>query len=146
MTPNSGDNHEKESTANNNRNVSSFVHQQSQVRTPPPPGFPIDKKATFYGSNRAGAGSAPPLLLTSDLITNANSFTSSLDDLSGPENLRMMLKPTNHDDSQVFTNVNKSAQGGRTSSYVNLAAALGEGLAESMGDSLEELGTNVSTT
>ena len=145
MALNSVDNHEKESIANNNSDVSAFVHHQSQVRTPPPPGFPIDNRAAFYGFNRTGAGSAPPLSLTSDIITNTNTFTSTLEDLSSPENLRMRLKPTNHDDSQVVTNGNKSAQNERTSSYVNLAAALGEGLAESMGDSLEELGTNVTT-
>ncbi len=152
MTLSSPDKHDEKEPLKNG----DFV--QSQVRTPPPPGFSIDNnRATFYGSNRDGAGSAPPLSLTSDLLGNSNSFNSSLDDLSSPEHIRSrynnLLKPATttaaHFDQArgVPTNVKgyMSAQNGRSSSYVNLAAALGEGLAESMGDSLADVSENANT-
>lgn len=156
MTPTSVD--DRKNITTKKSDMSSFV--QSHVRTPPPPGFHIDDKATFYGSDRAGAGSAPPLSF-------ATSFTTALDDLiiGHPENLRLMLRPTNGSSNnleesnanqrtattttsapstaQKNNGVKAVAQSDRTSSYVNLAAVLGEGLAESMGDSLEEVGGNL---
>ena len=122
MTPNLDD-REKEELSNNEF---SYVH--SAVRTPPPPGFSIDNKASFYGYNRAGAGSAPPRSLISDGIPLGNGYSSRLDDFDGHDHLRMMLRPSNNNNSDK----------GQISSFANLAAVLGEGLAESMGDSLGE--------
>ena len=147
--------------------MSSFV--QSHVRTPPPPGFHIDdnsKSSYLHGSNRAGAGSAPPLSFTSFSSTLEDLVASSSSSAGHSENLRLMLRPSADGSNIVNANpggttsattatapatstttrsnsVKDASVNGRSSSYVNLAAALGEGLAESMGDSLGEIGGNV---
>lgn len=111
-----------------------FSYVYSQVKTPPPPGFSVDSKVLFDSiiNNRAGAGSAPPGAFMShgiSLLGNDSDNPSS--DFSGfptHDHLRMMLRPTD-DQSQRSAN-------GQSSSILDLAACLGEGLAESMGDSL----------
>lgn len=128
MTPNLDDNDTKEetlSTAANNHDQFSYVH--SFVRTPPP-GFTMDPAGTsgltFGNPSRAGAGSAPPQSLISEEFKTIRSLPSLSNDVNGHDPLRMMLRPND--------------ENGRSTSFVNLAAALGEGLAESIGDSLKE--------
>jgi hypothetical protein len=134
-TNNNNNNTSNSSTIGNNNLEFSYVH--SAVRTPPPPGFSLDNKASFYGNNRDGAGSAPPRSLISDGLGLGNGYSSHLGGLGaggqggqgfdGHDRLRMMLRPAG------------DTEKGRSSSFANLAAVLGEGLAESMGDSLVDL-------
>ena len=133
MTPNVDDRKEEAlSSANELPNEFSYVY--SHVKTPPPPGFSLDSKISFDGimNNRAGAGSAPPRAFMSDGISllgdDYDNSSSQFNGFSTHDHLRMMLRP-NDDQSH-------RSEKGRSSSFVDLAACLGEGLAESMGDSL----------
>jgi len=192
MTPNVDSEHGTSTSTSTEIPTSSssnleFAYVHSAVRTPPPPGFSVDDKKdlSFYGFNRAGAGSAPPRSLISDgldgldglgglssvSLGNGHGFTSTssrggsgggmgigIDDLNlnstsisthdNFQNLRMMLRPSPTKDdngsggsgggSRNGTRGGGGENGGRSSSFANLAEALGDSLAESMGNSLVE--------
>lgn len=89
----------------------------------PPPGFNLLDPARFHGEHisRTAAASAPPTSLFS------NSFDLNFD--SSDKYGRL----SGHNSSEYESS---SARKLRTMSYNNLAAALGEGLAECMGESL----------
>ena len=134
MTPNV----EEQETGIISNDEFSYVH--SKVRTPPPPGFAVnDGTTTSYKYDRTGAGSAPPRSLISDGISLDEICSSRIheddaDDISGyHDHLRMMQRRAAGDYQIKIKNANE-----RSSSFVNLAAALGEGLAESIGDSIAE--------
>lgn len=122
MTPNVDDLDKKESLSN--RGSNSYVY--SLVQTPPP-GFTLgrlDTNSSLDGSNRTGAGSAPPRsFVTDEFMTTKNSLSQGYQ-FNSHDQLRIMLRPND--------------ENGRSTSFVNLAAALGEGLAESIGDSLKD--------
>ena len=112
-----------------------LLGMRSSLNTPPP-GFGLGDFASFHGQNltarRAAAASAPPTSLFANNLFDSN-FTSLPDDfdrfsnkdIADKDSYRMnLLQGKNQDDKP------------RTMSYNNLAAALGEGLAESMGHSL----------
>jgi hypothetical protein len=123
MTPNVDDLDKKESSSN--RRNDSYVY--SFVQTPPP-GFTLDKintNSSFDGNNRTGAGSAPPRSFVTDEFMAVKKTSSQCYQFNGHDQLRIMLRPND--------------ENGRSTSFVNLAAALGEGLAESIGDSLKDI-------
>ncbi len=123
MTPNVDDHDKKESLSNrgNNAYVYSFVQT-------PPPGFTLDRldtSSSFDGNNRTGAESAPPRSFVTDEFVKIKNSLSQGYQFNGHDQLRVMLRPND--------------ENGRSTSFVNLAAALGEGLAESIGDSLKDI-------
>jgi len=115
-----------------------FLQVHSSIRTPPP-GFALDA-ARFYGENvrRAAAASAPPMsFLGVDGDNSVRSHHAVLDDGQPPRVMQRFSSGESNglsaidDEDPIFA---KS----RTMSYNNLALALGEGLAECMGDSLSD--------
>lgn len=117
-------NHEiKTADTNSKGNTVGMSDMKSSISSPPP-GFSLLDPARFHGENlkRAAAASAPPTSLFS------NSFDLTFD--ASDQYTRISGKnSTDHDNSS-------SGRKLRTMSYNNLAAALGEGLAECMGESL----------
>ncbi len=107
-------------------------HIRSSVRTPPP-GFSRPDAALLYGSSldRSAAASAPPSSL----------FSNDFDiDRAGSYHFRDDLQRSNNGSFSINGETSRFLEGlqQRTMSYNNLAEVLGEGLAESMGDSLED--------
>ena len=112
-----------------------FLYIPSSVNTPPP-GFLLSDSSLIHGEriSRAATASAPP----TSIFGNFDRFGSNFG-LDEGRPTRIMQRPSgldgnsliSMDDDPIFT---KS----RTMSYNNLVAALGEGLAESMGNSLNE--------
>lgn len=140
------------------KNGDDHKYVYSAVRTPPPPGFSLADGLMLMGENRKGAESAPPIgfgLRTTPANENdAFDFMNSLGEdatlVSGPsshmERMRMMQRPIaqNRDLLQPSDLINGVGRGAtRSTSFTNLAAVLGEGLAESMGDSLQDERKNI---
>ena len=132
-----------------------YLYVHSAVRTPPPPGFSLSDGFGLLGENRKGAESAPPIafrLETNALDENSESiFSRTLGD-DGKESafgqsshmngMRMMQRPISQNGellqpSDLGVNGTRRVPA-RSSSFTNLAAVLGQGLAESMGDSLQD--------
>lgn len=112
------------------------VSIRSSVRTPPP-GFARSDAALLYGSslNRAAAASAPPSSLFSDSFGVDRSASYLLrDDFQRLSNGSLSSNVGVNGDSSRFSDGLQQ----RTMSFNNIAEVLGEGLAESMGDSLED--------
>ena len=143
-------NEETDSAVKNGDDGYLYVH--SAVRTPPPPGFSLSDGIGLLGENRKGAESAPPIAFGLE-TTNEESesiFSRTPGDGKGSafgqslhmDRMRMMQRPI----SQYGELLRPSDLGdhesrripARSSSFTNLAAVLGEGLAESMGDSLQD--------
>lgn len=116
-------NNETKTAGSNNKGNSGELADMKSSISSPPPGFNLLDPARFHGENisRAAAASAPPTSLFS------NSFDLTVD--SSDKYARL----SGHTSSE---NESSSARKLRTMSYNNLAAALGEGLAECMGESL----------
>jgi hypothetical protein len=93
---------------------------------PPPPGFSIAGKSIQNGNDRSGAESAPPRSFIPD---SPFGISSKVDILSSVSHHHVRS-------STGFLGLRTHSE--RTNSFSNLAAALGEGLAESIGDSLIE--------
>jgi|AntRauTorckE5430_2_1112549.scaffolds.fasta_scaffold01827_4 hypothetical protein len=108
----------KKSAGNSQQNgISADTLDMRSSLSTPPPGFSVLADSRFHGEklsmSRAAAASAPP----TSLFTNGNADFKSMFDYQIGED-----------------GYTKS----RTMSYNNLAEALGEGLAECMGESLNE--------
>lgn len=116
-------NHETKTAESNNKgNPGGLADMKSSIGSPPP-GFSLLDPARFHGENisRAAAASAPPTSLFS------NSYDLTFD--SSDKYARI----SGHSSSEHESSATRKL---RTMSYNNLAAALGEGLAECMGESL----------
>ena len=131
-----------------------YLYVHSAVRTPPPPGFSIADGFGLIGENRKGAESAPPIGFglrtekqkeTSESTFSRSSFTGSAlasGQSSHMDRMRMMQRPISQNGellqpSDLGVNGTRRVST-RISSFTNLAAVLGQGLAESMGDSLQD--------
>lgn len=125
-----------------------YLRVHSAVGTPPP-GFVRSKNSSesLYGQDRADpAKSAPPPPGFSQKMNPQNARTSSDSgsvDVNGITDRLQMINPNMHHPEGLLLpsdfcpgSTSEGSDKIRSKSYVNLAVALGEGLAESMGDSL----------
>lgn len=119
----------------------------NSIKTPPPPGFASggfsDSTARFYGENlsRAAASSAPP---TSFQFSDLSTEFLRAQDMSQRNQVRQ-----NGDSSGLIGNgsfqiddIDSAKETLRTMSYNNLAMALGEDLAEYIGESTDDINLN----
>jgi hypothetical protein len=130
-----------------NKRPDEISHMIKSIETPPPPGFASggfsDSTARFYGENlsRAAAASAPP---TSFQFSDLSSEFLRSHDLSQRE---LGGKDSNSagfigNGSIQIDNIDSAKETLRTMSYNNLAMALGEDLAEYIGESTDEINLN----
>lgn len=119
----------------------------NSIKTPPPPGFASggfsDSTARFYGENlsRAAASSAPPTSfqfsdLSSGFLPKQDIFHRNVDRQNGDS-----AGLTGNDFLQI-DNIDSAKETLRTMSYNNLAMALGEDLAEYIGESTDDINLN----
>ena len=147
----------EDATSHLKKDDDDFLYVYSAVRTPPPPGFSLADGLMLMGENRKGAESAPPIgfglrTSTSDESAFPDSTKSSeADSMLGsgpPSHMRMMQRPAAQHGDFLQPSENDIIGGGRestrSSSFTNLAAVLGQGLAESIGDSLQDEHKNIS--
>lgn len=114
-----------------------------------PPGFSArgfsDSSARLYGENlsRATASSAPPTSfkfadLRSEFIY---ADVTSHNDL-GPQSGGNVLLNGENKSTSLISNIDTAKETSRTMSYSNLAMALGEDLAEYIGESTDDINLN----
>jgi hypothetical protein len=112
------------------------LYVPSSVNTPPP-GFALPDTALFHGTNisRSAAASAPPTSLfgTEQFLNLRGAFNN---DRERAPRIRQI--PSLDVNNLTLGDADPIFAKSRTMSYDNLAMALGEGLAECMGDSLNE--------